>query len=98
MWAPNKAVNGQGGPNKALAPYEYDENDPSNFSRRCVDNLRRIKVICIGAGMSGIITGIFFPRSIENLDLVIYDKNPDLGGTWYESRLVSSRVLSGILF
>jgi cation diffusion facilitator CzcD-associated flavoprotein CzcO len=44
-------------------------------------------VIVIGAGMSGIIAGIFFPRNIENLELAIYDKNPELGGTWYESRL-----------
>lgn len=44
-----------------------------------------MKVIVIGCGMSGIIAGIFFPRSIANLELAIYDKNPDLGGTWYES-------------
>jgi hypothetical protein len=85
MFAPTKKVNG--GP-KSLAPYEFDDKDPGNLKRRAVDDSRRIKVICIGAGMSGILTGILFPRSIENLDLVIYDKNPDLGGTWYESRYV----------
>ncbi|KAK6369604.1 hypothetical protein LTS17_009510 [Exophiala oligosperma] len=87
MWAPSKAVNGEKkSEEKSLAPYEFDKNEPGNLARRCIDQPRRMKVICIGAGMSGIITGIFFPRQIANLDLVIYDKNPELGGTWYESR------------
>lgn len=45
-----------------------------------------MKVICIGAGMSGIQTGVMFPQKIKNLDLVIYEKNPEVGGTWYENR------------
>ncbi|ETS85705.1 hypothetical protein PFICI_03730 [Pestalotiopsis fici W106-1] len=53
---------------------------------RPVDYSRPIKVICIGAGVSGILTGIRFPQHIDNLDLVIYEKNQDLGGTWYENR------------
>ncbi|KAJ3519792.1 hypothetical protein NM208_g13982 [Fusarium decemcellulare] len=44
-----------------------------------------MKVIVIGAGMSGIIASIFFPRAIENLELAIYDKNADIGGTWFEN-------------
>ncbi|KAK9489835.1 hypothetical protein V1508DRAFT_400450 [Lipomyces doorenjongii] len=37
-------------------------------------------VIVIGAGISGIIAGIRFPQRIPNLDLAIYDKNPDVEG------------------
>lgn len=83
MWAPGRVANETV---KPLAPYDFDPSNPGNLKRRAVDNLRRIKVICIGAGMSGIITGVLFPRSIENLDLVIYEKNADVGGTWFESR------------
>ncbi|RVX74091.1 hypothetical protein B0A52_01923 [Exophiala mesophila] len=83
MFAPNRVSNGAP---KSIAPYDFDKKDPGNLKRRAVDNLRRMKVICVGAGMSGIITGILFPRAVENLDLVIYEKNEDLGGTWYESR------------
>ncbi|TPX11474.1 uncharacterized protein E0L32_007893 [Thyridium curvatum] len=86
MWAPTKASSATNGVKKSLAPYEFDPSDPYNFSRRAVDQLRPMKVIVLGGGMSGIITGIFFPREIENLELTIYDKNPDLGGTWFESR------------
>lgn len=52
----------------------------------CVDDYRPMKIICIGAGISGICAGIRFPQRIQNLDLIIYDKNADVGGTWFENR------------
>jgi hypothetical protein len=52
----------------------------------CIDDLRRVKVICIGAGFSGVLAGIRFPQRIPNLDFTIYEKNPDVGGTWWENR------------
>lgn len=51
-----------------------------------IDEPRPIKVICVGAGISGILTGIRLPQQVENLDLVIYDKNSDVGGTWLENK------------
>ncbi|KAH9234571.1 hypothetical protein K456DRAFT_1835234 [Colletotrichum gloeosporioides 23] len=51
-----------------------------------VDFARRMKVICIGAGMSGILCGIRFKQRIPNLDLVIYEKNYEVGGVWLENR------------
>jgi cation diffusion facilitator CzcD-associated flavoprotein CzcO len=56
--------------------------DPSG---RPIDTDRPMKVVCIGAGMSGILTAIRFPQRIQNLDLTIYEKNDDIGGTWYEN-------------
>lgn len=50
-----------------------------------VDAGRPLKVVCIGAGYSGILTAIRFPQRIPNLELVIYEKNADIGGTWYEN-------------
>lgn len=51
-----------------------------------VENLRRLKVIVIGAGYSGIYCGIRIPERLRNVDLVIYEKNAGVGGTWYENR------------
>lgn len=51
-----------------------------------VENLRRLKVIVIGAGYSGIYCGIRIPERLRNVELVIYEKNAGVGGTWYENR------------
>jgi len=66
-------------------PGFFDNAREDDFPTRPVDKSRPMKVIIIGAGMSGIIAGIFFPRSIENLELTIYEKNADIGGTWFEN-------------
>ncbi|KAH0846689.1 hypothetical protein AYO21_08087 [Fonsecaea monophora] len=62
------------------------QTDWSAPSQKSIDDDRPIKVICIGAGISGMLTAIRFPQKIKNLDLVIYDKSDDIGGTWHENR------------
>lgn len=47
-----------------------------------VENFRPIRVIVIGAGYSGIYHGIRIPERIKNCELVIYEKNAGVGGTW----------------
>ena len=51
-----------------------------------VENLRPLKVIVIGAGYSGIYCGIRIPERLRNVELVIYEKNAGVGGTWWENR------------
>ena len=58
----------------------------SILSGRSIDSVRPLKVICIGAGVSGILTAIRLPEKVKKLDLVIYDKNEELGGTWFENK------------
>ena|SRR5271170_2321898 len=70
---------------------------PFVLENRSIDYARPIKVrpqphsatysqvICIGAGINGIITAIRFPQKIRNLSLVVYEKNADVGGTWFEN-------------
>ncbi|KAL4744726.1 hypothetical protein BDW72DRAFT_208787 [Aspergillus terricola var. indicus] len=50
-----------------------------------IDQVRPIKVGVIGGGLSGITAGILLPAKLPGLDLRIYDKNADLGGTWFEN-------------
>lgn len=47
---------------------------------------RPLRVIHIGAGISGICIAKFLPESLSNVSLVCYDKNNDIGGTWLENR------------
>ncbi|KIX92654.1 uncharacterized protein Z520_11683 [Fonsecaea multimorphosa CBS 102226] len=56
------------------------------ISERSIDEPRKIKVIIIGAGVSGILCALELKKRVEDLDLVIYDKNEQLGGTWFENR------------
>jgi ribulose 1,5-bisphosphate synthetase/thiazole synthase len=56
------------------------------ISERAIDEPRPLKVIYLGAGVSGINAAIQLPKYVPNLDLTIYDKNDDAGGTWWENR------------
>ncbi|KAB8268144.1 hypothetical protein BDV30DRAFT_243637 [Aspergillus minisclerotigenes] len=49
---------------------------------------RPIRVACMGAGYSGLMMGIVFSEQMKgkNAELVIYERNKDLGGTWLENR------------
>lgn len=56
------------------------------FRDHPTDEVSKIKVICIGAGISGILSAIRLPQKIENLELSIYEKSRHLGGTWFDNR------------
>lgn len=50
---------------------------------------RSLRVVCIGAGYSGLMLAYEakYNRSFEGfIDLTIYDKNEDVGGTWLVNR------------
>lgn len=47
---------------------------------------RRMRIICIGAGASGLVFAYKLQRSFENFSLTVYEKNPELSGTWYENK------------
>lgn len=50
-----------------------------------------IRVVAIGAGASGINLAKFLPEQVNNLTLKIYDKNAEVGGTWFENTFVPHR-------
>ncbi|KKO96957.1 hypothetical protein THAR02_10937 [Trichoderma harzianum] len=50
---------------------------------------RKLRVVCIGGGWSGMTLAHKLTHELKwnhFIDLQIYEKNPDLGGTWYENR------------
>lgn len=47
---------------------------------------RKIRVLSIGAGVTGIMNAYHIQKHLENVEHVIYEKNADLGGTWLENR------------
>ncbi|KAK2741708.1 hypothetical protein FQN55_008207 [Onygenales sp. PD_40] len=64
--------------NNAKAEFELEDHP--------IDQVRDITVGIIGAGISGISAGILLPAKVPGLDLRIYEKNTDVGGTWFENR------------
>ncbi|KAJ3549046.1 hypothetical protein NM688_g5222 [Phlebia brevispora] len=51
-----------------------------------IDDHKPMKIIAIGAGMSGILASISFRQYIHNLKLMIYEKEDRIGGTWHVNR------------
>ncbi|PSN66538.1 FAD/NAD(P)-binding domain-containing protein [Corynespora cassiicola Philippines] len=47
---------------------------------------RRLKVITIGAGLTGIMLAYNIEKHCSNIEHIIYDKNPTIGGTWYQNK------------
>jgi hypothetical protein len=47
---------------------------------------RPIRILCVGAGASAINFAHEVEESKLDLELVCYDKNPSIGGTWYENK------------
>lgn len=47
---------------------------------------RKVKALTIGAGISGIMIAYKIQKECQNVKHVIYEKNPDIGGTWFENR------------
>lgn len=52
-------------------------NDASN---------RKIRVITVGAGVSGILMAYRLQADCANVEHTVYEKSHDIGGTWLDSR------------
>ena len=52
----------------------------------------RLRVVCVGAGYSGLLMSIIVSQKMQghDVDFQVYEKNRDLGGTWLVNRQVIS--------
>jgi cation diffusion facilitator CzcD-associated flavoprotein CzcO len=53
---------------------------------------RKLKILTIGAGFSGIQMAYQIQKNTQNVEHVIYEKNANLGGTWLENRYPGRNV------
>ncbi|KAK4935997.1 hypothetical protein LTR10_023044 [Elasticomyces elasticus] len=47
---------------------------------------RKVRIICVGAGASGINLAKFAQDQLKNAEVVIYEKNEEVAGTWFENK------------
>nr|QQZ48815.1 NAD(P)/FAD-dependent oxidoreductase [Phenylobacterium glaciei] len=76
--------------NDELAIGGQSSKDPQWTTPGLKDAARRMHVLVIGAGMSGLLTGIRLTQA--GIDFEIVDKNADVGGTWLENTYPGCRV------
>ncbi|KAF5484230.1 FAD-binding monooxygenase aflW [Colletotrichum fructicola] len=61
---------------KTIDPHFVIEEHP-------IDEYEPIRAIVVGGGISGIIASILLPAKVPNIDLVVYERNSDIGGVWH---------------
>jgi hypothetical protein len=47
---------------------------------------RKVRIIHVGAGATGLCAAYKMERQLDNYEMVCYEKNPEVGGTWFESK------------
>jgi 4-hydroxyacetophenone monooxygenase len=73
-----------------LALSGTSSKDPQWNAPQLKSAARKLKVVIIGAGMSGLLAGIRLSQA--GVEFTILEKNPDVGGTWFENTYPGCRV------
>jgi hypothetical protein len=67
--------------------YWYNQDfDGYRISEHPLFARRPIRMICVGAGATGLQIAYKAERVLKDVELQIYEKNSDVGGTWLENR------------
>lgn len=84
-----------------MADFILPMNSPASSSKKRlaapIHTERHVKVICIGAGASGLLMAYKLDRHFQNFDLTVYEKNIDVSGTWFENRYPGYNCLFAFL-
>jgi hypothetical protein len=62
--------------------------EPYSVTELPLGTPRQLRVITIGAGAAGLNMARHIEIHMENVDHLIYEKNPEVGGTWFENKCV----------
>lgn len=65
---------------------ELNGHAPYKVLEQPLGTTRHVRVITIGAGASGLNMIRTLRKNLPNSENVVYEKNPDIGGAWYENR------------
>ncbi|ETS75250.1 hypothetical protein PFICI_13734 [Pestalotiopsis fici W106-1] len=62
------------------------ERDAARRLEAPIHSERHVRIICVGAGASGLLMAYKLQKHFDNFGLTIYEKNPAVAGTWFENR------------
>src|SRR4051812_47037681 len=89
---PEKRVNGTANQNLSFNSPQDGEPPPERdeygygIREEPYGTKRKLRVVLMGAGASTLNFLKKAEEETQNLDIVCYEKNDDVGGTWYENR------------
>ncbi|KAG4424001.1 hypothetical protein IFR04_002843 [Cadophora malorum] len=67
-------------------PWYNQDFDGFRISEQPLFQRRPIRLVCVGAGATGLQIAYKAERLLKDVTLQIYEKNSDIGGTWLENR------------
>jgi cation diffusion facilitator CzcD-associated flavoprotein CzcO len=62
------------------------ERDAARRTEGPIHSERHIRIICVGAGASGLLFAYKLQKHFNNFSLTVYEKNAAVAGTWYENK------------
>ncbi len=65
---------------------KINENKGYKVEEHVLGEPRHIRIVTIGAGAAGLNMAHHLELHVQNFEHIIYEKNDDVGGTWYENR------------
>ncbi|KAK8043209.1 4-hydroxyacetophenone monooxygenase [Apiospora phragmitis] len=71
-------VNGNGS-KYPKSQHQTDRFRHLELEQRYIDELKKLRVVVVGAGLSGVIAGTLLPAKVPNIVLTIFEKNADVG-------------------
>jgi cation diffusion facilitator CzcD-associated flavoprotein CzcO len=62
------------------------ERDAARRLEAPIHSERHVRIVCVGAGASGLLMAYKLQKHFNNFSLTVYEKNPAIAGTWFENR------------
>lgn len=85
--SPATKIDHSSSPVRTLSQASDTNQDETTFDYgNPIHTERHIRVIVVGTGPSGLLFAYKLQRSFTNFSLTLYDKNPEISGTWFENR------------
>jgi cation diffusion facilitator CzcD-associated flavoprotein CzcO len=66
----------------SVVPSHLKPQDDAQWRKtRPIHSERHVRIVCVGAGASGLLLAYKLQRHFSNFSLIVYEKNPEVSGT-----------------